>query len=99
MDLVIQAHLHDYERSLPVLHGVPTSSNYTRPPSPVYVVNGAAGNRERNDHPPVRWRGGIRGIFEGCLSVLVSGIFGGYLSVLARGIFEGIFECVGEGGI
>ena len=51
-DLVLQAHCHDYERTLPVRNGAPTSRNYTSPASPVYVVNGAAGNREENDRAP-----------------------------------------------
>jgi len=46
VDLVVQAHNHDYERSLPVYQGVPTSTNYDNPTAPVYVVSGAAGNKE-----------------------------------------------------
>ena len=42
----------DYERTLPVRDGAPTSLNYTSPAAPVYVVNGAAGNREENDRAP-----------------------------------------------
>jgi predicted MPP superfamily phosphohydrolase len=49
VDLVLQGHVHDYQRTYPVANGVPTSTNYSRPSAPVYVVNGAAGNRERND--------------------------------------------------
>lgn len=51
VDLVIQAHVHDYERTLPMHHGLPTSTNYSSPTAPVYVVNGAAGNREAMGHP------------------------------------------------
>jgi 3',5'-cyclic AMP phosphodiesterase CpdA len=52
VDLVIQAHVHDYERTYPVFQEKMLSMNYTNAPGPVYVVNGAAGNRELNDHPP-----------------------------------------------
>lgn len=54
MDLVIQAHVHDYERTWPLAHGVPTAKSYKSPTAPVYIVNGAAGNREHNDRPPGR---------------------------------------------
>merc|ERR1719253_1422086 len=49
VDLVLQGHVHDYERTLPIKNDQPTSNDYTNPTAPVYVVNGAAGNRERND--------------------------------------------------
>jgi hypothetical protein len=49
---VLQAHVHDYERSWPMAHGAPSQRNYSSPAAPVYVVNGAAGNREDNDNPP-----------------------------------------------
>ena len=52
VDLVIQAHEHDYERTLPVYGTTVRSFNYTNCPAPVYVVNGAAGNREKNEKPP-----------------------------------------------
>ena len=52
VDMVISGHVHDYQRSWPVAHGQPTATNYSSPTAPVYVVNGAAGNRERNDHVP-----------------------------------------------
>jgi len=52
VDLVVQGHVHDYQRTWPVANGLPTAKNYSRPSAPVYVVNGAAGNRERNDHVP-----------------------------------------------
>ena len=46
VDLVVQGHVHDYERSLPVKDGQPTATNYSGHfTAPVYVVNGAAGNR------------------------------------------------------
>jgi len=52
VDLVLQAHEHDYERSWPTANGQPTQANYTAPAAPVYVVNGAGGNREKNELPP-----------------------------------------------
>jgi hypothetical protein len=51
-DVVIQAHVHDYERSFPVAHDNATARNYEKPAAPVYIVNGAAGNRENNAKPP-----------------------------------------------
>eukprot|EP00048_Salpingoeca_helianthica_P016303 m.231573 g.231573 ORF g.231573 m.231573 type:complete len:532 (-) comp18412_c0_seq1:113-1708(-) len=50
-DMVINAHMHGYERTFPVAYGRPTATNYLFPASPVYVVNGAGGNREGNDQP------------------------------------------------
>jgi 3',5'-cyclic AMP phosphodiesterase CpdA len=52
VDLVIQGHIHDYERTYPMRKGVATATNYSSPAAPVYVVSGGAGNREGNDHPP-----------------------------------------------
>lgn len=52
VDLFIQAHAHDYERTWPLRKGNATAHNYSDPTAPVYVVNGAAGNREENDNPP-----------------------------------------------
>eukprot|EP01090_Pellita_catalonica_P014122 TRINITY_DN3520_c0_g1_i1.p1 TRINITY_DN3520_c0_g1~~TRINITY_DN3520_c0_g1_i1.p1 ORF type:complete len:286 (+),score=41.25 TRINITY_DN3520_c0_g1_i1:593-1450(+) len=46
VDLVMQAHVHNYERSYPVYQGKVTSKSYDNPSAPVYVVNGAAGCRE-----------------------------------------------------
>jgi len=46
VDLVVTAHQHDYERSWPTRHGKATANNYNNPPNPVFIVNGAAGNRE-----------------------------------------------------
>jgi hypothetical protein len=45
VDFVYGAHMHGYERSLPVAHKTPT------PGAPIYIVNGAGGNRESNDDP------------------------------------------------
>lgn len=46
VDLVITAHKHNYERTLPVYQENHIASNYTNSPFPVYIVNGAGGNRE-----------------------------------------------------
>jgi acid phosphatase type 7 len=35
-----------YERSWPTYHGVATQHNYTSPSAPVFIVSGAAGNKE-----------------------------------------------------
>lgn len=51
VDLGIQCHEHSMEATYPVSKSVPTSTNYTDPTAPVYVVNGAAGNREGNEEP------------------------------------------------
>lgn len=45
VDLVMQGHLHNYERSLPVYKHVP-ELNYNNPRAPVYTVIGTGGNRE-----------------------------------------------------
>lgn len=55
-DLVITAHEHGYQRSLPLLNGSIASQTYDDAPAPVYVVNGAGGNRESQDLPaPIAW--------------------------------------------
>jgi hypothetical protein len=51
VDLCITAHEHGYERMFPVYNSTVLSHNYTAPVSPVYIVNGAAGNREGNELP------------------------------------------------
>jgi len=49
VDLVITAHRHNYERMWPIdRNGNPVKS-YTDPGAPVYLVNGAGGNREGTD--------------------------------------------------
>jgi hypothetical protein len=53
--LVLEAHMHGYERSYPVANGQVVSTNYSNPAAPTYVVNGAAGNREGNELP----KGGV----------------------------------------
>ena len=49
VDMVLGAHMHGYERTLPILNGTAVTSNATA--APVYIVNGAGGNREGNDDP------------------------------------------------
>jgi len=51
VDLHFQAHVHSYERSWPMYRDEPTALMYSSPAAPVYVVNGAGGNREGNELP------------------------------------------------
>jgi hypothetical protein len=44
--LDIAGHQHNYERSFPAAADKRVATNYTDPAAPVYIVNGAAGNRE-----------------------------------------------------
>lgn len=53
VDLVVQGHVHAYQRTLPVARGVPTAKDYQSPRAPVYIVNGGAGNREANEVLPM----------------------------------------------
>ena len=50
VDLVVQAHVHNYERLLPVFNRTvfthPGQNPYVNPPTPVYIVAGAAGCQE-----------------------------------------------------
>jgi hypothetical protein len=46
VDLVLTSHRHNYERTFPMYQNVPTATNYVNPLAPVYIVNGAGGNRE-----------------------------------------------------
>jgi acid phosphatase type 7 len=46
IDLHLSGHQHNYQRLYPLINGTLVSTNYTNPNAPVYVVNGAAGNRE-----------------------------------------------------
>jgi len=45
VNVVLEAHKHDYERMWPTYKGIPTLS-YNDPQVPVYILNGAGGNRE-----------------------------------------------------
>jgi len=50
VDLVFMAHKHNYERFWPTkLNGDPVKS-YENPDAPVYILNGAGGNREGVEH-------------------------------------------------
>lgn len=56
VDLVLGAHMHGYERTQAVNGGkvVTAAANgttYVRAGAPVYIVNGAGGNREGNEDP------------------------------------------------
>jgi len=48
VDLVITAHVHDYERTYPVYNDTLVSTSYDNPGAPTYVVVGTGGNREGN---------------------------------------------------
>lgn len=39
-------HIHNYERTFPVYNNRTSTQSYDNPPTPFYLVNGAAGNRE-----------------------------------------------------
>lgn len=51
VDFVITAHEHGWERIASVYNGTVMQEGYNSPPAPVYIVNGAAGNREGNEKP------------------------------------------------
>lgn len=53
VDIVFEAHQHDYERTYPMKKGKLVTTSYESPPAPVYVLNGAAGNREGERGFPV----------------------------------------------
>ena len=49
VDVYMCGHNHNYERSYPVYNMTVMDKSYVRPQATVYIVNGAAGNKERND--------------------------------------------------
>jgi len=58
VDLVIEAHMHSYERMWPLYRGRPTAFDYNNPKSSVHIITGAAGCNEQMgwclnmvDHP------------------------------------------------
>ena len=52
VDLVLGSHMHGYERTAAIRNGTAVPSNGTASTgAPVYIVNGAGGNREGNDNP------------------------------------------------
>lgn len=58
VSMVITGHIHSYERTYPMYNGTATQYSYDRPSSPVYIMQGASGNREGNDGPsanPPAW--------------------------------------------
>ena len=48
VDLVLMGHVHSYQRSYPVYQQNVTSTSYDSPTAPVYILQGASGNREGN---------------------------------------------------
>ena len=54
VDLVLQGHVHAYERTYPVYHNASTAHDYTSPIAPAYLLQGGSGNREGNkgSYPP-----------------------------------------------
>lgn len=52
VDLHFQSHVHGYERTWPMYRDQPVQTSYDSPAAPVYIVNGAGGNREGNSQPP-----------------------------------------------
>jgi len=52
VNLVLTGHVHSYERTFPVYHNEATSFDYEAPTAPVYILQGASGNREGNDGFP-----------------------------------------------
>lgn len=46
VDLVLAGHIHNYQRSWPVLNGTVEQQSYSNPRSPVHVVIGMAGDDE-----------------------------------------------------
>lgn len=53
VDLVLSGHVHAYQRTYPVYKNEVVSTSYNSPSAPVYVMQGASGNREGNkgSHP------------------------------------------------
>jgi hypothetical protein len=49
VDMVVSGHVHDYERTLPIRHNNATQQDYSHPTAPVYMIDGAGGNREGLD--------------------------------------------------
>ena len=49
VDVYLCGHNHQYERSYPVYNMTVSAKSYLHPNSTVFIVNGAAGNKEHND--------------------------------------------------
>lgn len=52
INLVLNGHVHSYERTFPVFNWSATQLDYSEPSSTVHIVQGASGNREGNDGFP-----------------------------------------------
>lgn len=54
VDLVLVGHVHSYERMYPVYNNTLITTSYANPGAPVYILQGASGNREGNkgSYPP-----------------------------------------------
>jgi acid phosphatase type 7 len=54
VDLVLMGHVHSYQRTYPVFNNTATAKDYVSPAAPVYILQGASGNREGNkgSYPP-----------------------------------------------
>jgi len=50
VDVVFTAHKPNYERLWPLSQGGVPVHSYNNPGAPVYIVNGAGGNREGTDY-------------------------------------------------
>ena len=90
VDLSISAHMHGYQRSWPLAPGgVVTQRGYVNPTAPVYVTNGAAGNREGNTKPdPIAW------------SAFETGEYGyGLLTVAGPSLLSFAFVRSGDGAV
>lgn len=48
VDLVLSGHVHAYQRTYPVYNNALVTTSYSSPGAPVYIMQGASGNREGN---------------------------------------------------
>ena len=46
MDIILEAHEHDYERLWPVYNETVTSKDYVNPKAPIHIISGTAGCNE-----------------------------------------------------
>jgi hypothetical protein len=61
INLVLNGHVHSYERTFPVFNWTATQLDYSEPSSTVHIVQGASGNREGVEGFPVdlpQWSAG-----------------------------------------
>lgn len=73
VDVVIQCHEHSMERSFPIYKAKVVQENYTNPTAPVYIVNGAGGNREGNTNPSSAPWVGFHSADHGFAHITISG--------------------------